>query len=90
MYSWSMSIDISVADPTPLERRLEDFALKPAIRVGALRDFLSMRSAFDTNSFQIWAGRLPPVTRRMGELSSFPTQTPTTRFPANPTNQASR
>jgi hypothetical protein len=36
-------------------------------------------SAALTKSCHIVAGRLPPTTPAMGELSSLPTQTPTTR-----------
>lgn len=42
------------------------------------------------NFFQIVAGNVPPSTRRIGEWSSLPTQTPTTSVSVKPTNQASR
>ena len=51
-------------------------------------------SAPSMKSFHIRAGRPPPVTLPIGELSSLPTQTPTTSrsspSPAYPTNKASR
>ena len=39
---------------------------------------------------QIRAGAPPPDVPGSGLLSSLPTQTPTTRSPAKPTNKASR
>ena len=42
------------------------------------------------NRRQISAGAVPPVILPSERLSSRPTQTPTTRLPANPTNSASR
>jgi len=43
-----------------------------------------------TKSCQIVAGSAPPVTPLVGELSSLPTQTPTTSSGVKPMNQASR
>ena len=42
-----------------------------------------------TNSFQMRAGRSPPVTPLVGLLSSLPTHTPTTMSLVNPMNHAS-
>lgn len=41
-------------------------------------------------SRQSSAGALPPVIRRIGELSSRPIQTTVARLPVTPQNQASR
>ena len=56
--------------------------------VGAAR-LGSSGAAWVMNAFHIDAGNDPPVILFMGELSSLPIQTPTTRELSKPMNQAS-
>ena len=51
---------------------------------------LSVSWAMTMKLCQVWAGKLPPVTRDIGVKSSLPSQTPTTYWPVMPMNQASR
>src|SRR5262249_38835664 len=55
----------------------------------ARTDFTRAAADCVTNSFQMRAGRSPPVTPLVGVLSSLPIHTPTTMSLVNPMNHAS-
>jgi hypothetical protein len=96
--SRNSSVPVSTTSGVPRTANpADEVAAAAAVRTAAFvpatcgrRFFAKLTLARATKSFQIAAGMSPPATRFIDKLSSLPTQTPTTRSPVKPTNQASR